>query len=277
MESTFREFRCERVVNRGKNPVFAGWFVNLSDTRAFKGAAARVSVPTGSTMIRVIVVEDEMLTRRAVALGLREQNFEVYEAGDALACKALLRQQRVEAIVLDIGLPGIDGLSLIAQLREQADIAILIMTRRGAPEARIEALDLGADDYLVKPVHHGELAARIRSVMRRRYPMRGRRKRLGRWLIDLEARSVAAGELMAPLTRGEFEIMACLIEANSKIVSREELLSAVSRRPMDSDMRSVDTLVSRLRRKLGDDTETPNLIVTAPGFGYRLGIAVEEA
>ena len=144
-------------------------------------------------MIRVIVVEDETLTRRAIALGLREQNFEVYEAADASACKALLRQQRVEAVVLDVGLPGIDGLGLVTQLREQADIAILIVTRRSAPDARIEALDLGADDYLVKPVHHGELAARIRSVMRRRYPMRGSRKRLGRWLVDLEARSAVCG------------------------------------------------------------------------------------
>jgi two-component system, OmpR family, torCAD operon response regulator TorR len=228
-------------------------------------------------MIRVIVVEDETLTRRAIALGLREQNFEVMEAADTFACKALLRQQRVEAIVLDIGLPGINGLNLVTELREQADLAILIVTRRGAPEARIEALDLGADDYLVKPVHHGELAARIRSVIRRRYPMRGKRKRLGRWLVDLEARSAVSDNLTAPLTRGEFEIMACLIEANSKIVSREGLLSAISRRPMDSDLRSVDTLVSRLRRKLGDDTEEPNLIVTAPGFGYRLGITVEEA
>ena len=118
-------------------------------------------------MIRVIVVEDETLTRRAIALGLREQNFEVLEAADALACKALLRQQRVEAIVLDVGLPGLNGLALVKELRAQADLAILIVTRRGAPEARIEALDLGADDYLVKPVHHGELAARIRSVMRR--------------------------------------------------------------------------------------------------------------
>ena len=228
-------------------------------------------------MIRVIVVEDETLTRRAIALGLREQNFEVLEAADALACKALLRGQRVEVIVLDVGLPGLNGLSLVKELREQADLAILIVTRRGTPEARIEALDLGADDYLVKPVHHGELAARIRSVMRRRSPMRGKRKRLGRWLVDLEARSAVSGELTATLTRGEFEIMTCLIEANSKIVSREGLLSAISRRPMDSDLRSVDTLVSRLRRKLGDDTDEPNLIVTAPGFGYRLGIVVEEA
>ncbi|SHK64880.1 response regulator transcription factor [Bradyrhizobium lablabi] len=228
-------------------------------------------------MIRVIVVEDETLTRRAIALGLREQNFEVLEAADALACKALLRGQRVEAIVLDVGLPGLNGLSLVKELREQTDLAILIVTRRGTPEARIEALDLGADDYLVKPVHHGELAARIRSVMRRCSPMRGKRKRLGRWLVDLEARSAVSGDLTASLTRGEFEIITCLIEANSKIVSREGLLSAISRRPMDSDLRSVDTLVSRLRRKLGDDTVEPNLIVTAPGFGYRLGIAVEEA
>jgi DNA-binding response OmpR family regulator len=246
-------------------------------TRPLKARPLAVTFSAGRKMIRVVVVEDETLTRRAVALGLREQNFEVYEAADASACKALLRQQRVEVAVLDVGLPGIDGLSLVTHLRQQADIAIVMVTRRGAPEARIEALDLGADDYLVKPVHHGELAARIRSVMRRRYPMRGRRKRVGRWLIDLEARSAASGELTAALTRGEFEIMACLVEANSKIVSREELLSAVSRRPMDSDMRSVDTLISRLRRKLGDDTETPNLIVTAPGFGYRLGMPVEEA
>ena len=107
--------------------------------------------------------------------------------------------------------------------------------------------------------------------------MRGKRKRLGRWLVDLEARSAVSGDQTASLTRGEFEIMACLIEANPKIVSREGLLSAISRRPMDSDLRSVDTLVSRLRRKLGDDTEEPSLIVTAPGFGYRLGMAVEEA
>lgn len=249
----------------------------LPDRSPLRSHRPSARLLSGVGMIRVIVVEDETLTRRAIALGLREQNFEVLEAADALACKALLRGQRVEVIVLDVGLPGLNGLSLVKELREQADLAILIVTRRGTPEARIEALDLGADDYLVKPVHHGELAARIRSVMRRRSPMRGKRKRLGRWLVDLEARSAVSGELTAPLTRGEFEIMTCLIEANSKIVSREGLLSAISRRPMDSDLRSVDTLVSRLRRKLGGDTDEPNLIVTAPGFGYRLGIVVEEA
>jgi DNA-binding response OmpR family regulator len=227
-------------------------------------------------MIRIAIVEDEELTRRAIALAMRERGFEVYEASDALACKALLKQQRVEAVVLDLGLPGFDGLRFTTELREQVDIGIVVVTRRGAQEARIEALDLGADDYLVKPVHFGELAARIRSVVRRRYPLRGRRKRVGQWLVDLETRSAVSGSITAPLTRGEFDILARLLEANSKIVSRDELLQVVSRRPMDADLRSVDTLISRLRRKLGDDPEAPTLIITAPGFGYRLRAGAEE-
>ena len=223
-------------------------------------------------MIRLAIVEDEDLTRRAMALALRNQGFEVYEAADAMSCQALLGHQRVEAIVLDIGLPGLDGLSFAKQLRAQADVGLLIVTRRAGPEAQIEALDLGADDYLVKPVHFGELGARIRSVVRRRYPLRDRRVRIGPWLVDLEARTAVDGSTTASLTRGEFDVLARLIEANSKIVSRQDLMSVISRRPMESDMRSVDTLVSRIRRKLGDDDETPTLIATAQGFGYRLRV-----
>lgn len=227
-------------------------------------------------MIRVAIVEDEHLTRRAMALALRNHGFEVHEAADAPACRALLGRQRVDAIVLDIGLPGLDGLKLTSQLRTRVDIGLLIVTRRAGPEAQIEALDLGADDYMVKPVDFGELAARIRSVVRRRYPLRDRRVRLGPWLVDLDARTVVDGSLTATLTRGEFDVLARLIEANSKIVSREDLMSVISRRPLESDMRSVDTLVSRLRRKLGDDQETPTLIFTAQGFGYRLRAPVLE-
>jgi DNA-binding response OmpR family regulator len=221
-------------------------------------------------MIRVAIVEDEDLTRRGMALALRNQGFEVHEAADAIACRALLERQRVEAIVLDIGLPGLDGLSFATQLRQRTDIGLLIVTRRAGSKAQIEALDLGADDYMVKPVDFGELAARIRSVVRRRSPLRNRRVRLGTWLVDLEARTAVDGATVAPLTRGEFDVLAQLIEAQSKIVSREDLMVVVSRRPDGADTRSVDTLVSRIRRKLGDDHEAPTLIITAHGFGYRL-------
>ena len=225
-------------------------------------------------MYSVAVVEDENLARKAIALSLREAGYTVHEASDALVCRALLRQTRLDVILLDLGLPGMDGLCFARELRRESDIGLIIVTRRSDPEARIAALDLGADDYLVKPIHYGELAARIRSVMRRAGRERGRRKILGQWIVDLEARTVNKGAESANLTRGEFDILVRLIRADAKIVSRHELLSVISRSPQEADLRSVDVLVSRLRRKLNQlDGDGP--IATAPGFGYRL-IAVPE-
>jgi DNA-binding response OmpR family regulator len=124
-------------------------------------------------------------------------------------------------------------------------------------------------------VHFGELAARVRSVARRRRPEQSHRKRLGSWTIDLDARTATRNSGAAGLTRGEFDMLARLIQAGTKIVSREDLLSVMSRKPQDSDLRSVDALVSRLRRKL-EDGDAERLIVTAPGFGYRLGSIAED-
>lgn len=226
-------------------------------------------------MYSIAVVEDENLTRRAIALSLREAGFAVHEASDALACRALMRDTRLDVVVLDLGLPGIDGMSFARELRDGSDIGLIVVTRQSAPEARIAALDVGADDYLVKPVHYGELAARIRSVMRRSGRERSRRKRVGPWLVDLEARAVSKGGDSVALTRGEFDILARLVQADTKIVTRQDLLSVISRSPQESDLRSVDALVSRLRRKL-DGADGASLIATAPGFGYRLAVAPEE-
>lgn len=226
-------------------------------------------------MYSVAVVEDENLARKAIALSLREAGYTVHEASDALVCRALLNQTRLDVIVLDLGLPGIDGMSFAREIRSESDIGLIIVTRRSDPDGRIAALDLGADDYLVKPIHYGELAARIRSVMRRSGRERGRRKILGQWIVDLEARTVGKGAEMANLTRGEFDILARLIQAGTKIVSRQELLSVISRSPQEADLRSVDVLVSRLRRKL-NEADGDSLIATAPGFGYRLVAVPEE-
>lgn len=226
-------------------------------------------------MYSVAVVEDETLARKAIALSLREAGYTVHEASDALACRALLQQTRLDMVVLDLGLPGIDGMSFARELRSGSDIGLIIVTRRSDPEGRIAALDLGADDYLVKPVHYGELAARIRSVMRRSRRERGLRKKLGQWIVDLNARTVSKGAESANLTRGEFDILARLMQAGTKIVSRQELLSVISRSPLETDLRSVDVLVSRLRRKL-NEWDGDSLIATAPGFGYRLVATPEE-
>lgn len=228
-------------------------------------------------MVKVVVVEDEPLTRRAIELSLSREGFEVEGAADAAACRAVLRRGRVDAVVLDLGLPDADGLALAAELRAKSDLGLVIVTRRGELETRIAALDLGADDYLVKPVHWGELSARLRSVLRRRRPGRPSRRRLGGWLIDLEARTAVAGGGKAQLTRGEFDVLALLIEAEGRIVAREELLKAISRNPEEGDPRSVDVLISRLRKKLAAGSEEAEIILTAPGLGYQLATTATEA
>lgn len=226
-------------------------------------------------MYDVAVVEDEMLARKAIALSLRQAGYTVHEAADALACRALLRQTRLDLVVLDLGLPCLDGMSFARELRNGSDVGLIIVTRQSAAETRIAALDIGADDYLVKPIHYGELAARIRSVLRRSSREHGRRKRLGHCIVDLEARTVSKGGEAGNLTRGEFEILTRLMQAGTRIVTREALQSVISRSPQESDLRSVDALVSRLRRKLSE-LGNVNLIVTAPGFGYRLAVPPED-
>jgi DNA-binding response OmpR family regulator len=226
-------------------------------------------------LYNVAVVEDESLARKGIVLSLQEAGFTVHEASDALSCRALLRQRRIDVIVLDLTLPGVNGLTFAQELRNSSDIGLIIVTREATTEARIAALDLGADDYLVKPVHHGELAARIRSVMRRAVRARSRRKKLGPWIVDLEARSVSKSTVRANLTRGEFDILTRLIDAGTKIVTRQELASTISRSFQGSDRRTVDALISRLRRKL-DDSGGESLIMTAPGFGYRLATSPEQ-
>jgi DNA-binding response OmpR family regulator len=106
-------------------------------------------------MTRVIVVEDENVTRRAIAAALRDEGFSVLEAADAFACRAALQGPPVDAVVLDLGLPGVGGLSLATELRRRNDCGLVVVSRRGEPETRIEALELGVDDYMVKPIHMG--------------------------------------------------------------------------------------------------------------------------
>jgi len=228
-------------------------------------------------MVKVLVVEDEPLTRRALVLALTGDGFEVHEAEDGRRCRQIVQTVRIDVVLLDLGLPDMDGVALAGELRARGDLGLVVVTRRSTPEARIEALDVGADDYLVKPAHFGELAARIRSVMRRRGEKPDPKRRLGDWLIDLDARTVVRASAKAALTRGEFDILARLIEADGRIVSRDDLLSAMSRRPLEADLRSVDVLISRLRRKLADGAEGRELIVTAPGFGYQIGVATPSS
>ncbi len=224
--------------------------------------------------VKVLVVEDEDFTRRALCLALTHEGFEVEEAADAATCRTRLRDKTFEVVVLDLGLPDDDGVTLAGEIRRRGDLGVVVVTRRGEPETRIEALEIGADDYLVKPVHFGELAARIRSVMRRRGST-GDQRRVGRLVVDLAARSVVDGSTRISLTRGEFAILARLVTADGAVVGRADLLGTISRHPSDADLRSVDVLISRIRRKLGLAPDARSLIVSVPGVGYQLGVTVD--
>lgn len=217
---------------------------------------------------RILVVEDEPLTRQTMVRFLESEGFLVRPAADVPACRAALNACPADVVILDLGLPGQDGLVLARELREDPSVEVIIVTMRGEPEARIAGLENGADDYLVKPVHLGELAARIRAVERRRRHGRRASYVFAGFTLDA-ARHVLTDTRQNPisLTRGEYAVLLRLAEAQGKIVSRQVLSEVAARRGQESgDIRSVDALVSRLRRKLGD----PSTIVTAPGFGYRL-------
>jgi two-component system torCAD operon response regulator TorR len=223
--------------------------------------------------LRIVVVEDEPLTRATLVSFLSRQGHQVRPASCVEACRATLRSEPADMVLLDLGLPGEDGLGFARELRESGACGVIIVSERGEMATRIAALDQGADDYVTKPVHLEELAARVRSVARRRSG-EGGQLAVGDLVIDLAARRVEAAGAQVALTRGEFDLLRTLAEAGGKVVSRETLSGAVSRG--EGDLRSVDALVSRLRRKL-PALPDGQLIVTAPGYGYRLGAPVRPA
>jgi two-component system torCAD operon response regulator TorR len=222
--------------------------------------------------LSIVVVEDEPLTRASLVAFLSRQGHRVRPASCVASCRAALRQETADMVLLDIGLPGEDGLTYARELRSSGTCGVIIVSERGEMATRIAALDDGADDYLTKPVHLEELAARIGSVARRRRPA-GERLTFAHVTLAPAARSVTAGDAPVNLTRGEFDLLCKLAEAEGKIVSREALSETVSRG--EGDLRSVDALVSRLRRKLAAP-DGASLIATAPGFGYRLAAPVRR-
>lgn len=223
---------------------------------------------------RLIVVEDEPPLRDLYGRALEQAGYRVRLAADAEACRDLLKAEGADLLLLDIGLPGLDGLSFAEEFADVPDIGLIIVSRRDAPADRIAALELGCDDYLTKPVHLGELCARAQAVLRRR--ARRRKLALGPFRVDLDGRSLRADRTEIALTRGEFAILALLIQADGKVVTREALFERVSKRPEDGDLRTVDALVSRIRRKADAVDGAQQLIVTAPGFGYRIGFDAVE-
>ena len=223
---------------------------------------------------RILVVDDDPGLRDLLDGYLRDAGYEVVAVGDGAAMQEQLAQAEFDLIVLDLMLPGEDGLSLCRRLRARSGVAILMLTARGEELDRVIGLEMGADDYLAKPFGPRELLARIRSVLRRsreRGGESGSRVAFGGWTIDLAAHHVIDPDgVVVLLSSGEFRLLRAMAENLNRVLSRDQLRDALAGREASRVDRTVDVLVSRLRRRLRDDAREPRLIRTVRNEGYML-------
>ena len=229
---------------------------------------------------RVVVVEDDPEIRSLLKDYLQRQGFRVDAADGASTLDRLIAQSgEPDLVVLDIMLPGEDGLSICRRLRAASRVPIIMLTARGEDIDRIVGLEIGADDYLPKPFNPRELTARIRAVLRRlEGPTEPRRRRLsvGSYIVDLDSRTVAdARGVAVDLTAAEFDLLACFITRPARVLSRDQLMDLTRGRRAEALDRTIDVQVSRLRKKL--ETGPEPLIKTVRGAGYVLAVTVEEA
>lgn len=224
----------------------------------------------------ILVVDDDPQVRQLIADYLGTQDYRVSAAADGGEMARLLAESAVDLIVLDLKLPGEDGLSLARKLRAGSEIPIIMLTGQSDPIDRIVGLELGADDYLTKPFNPRELLARVKSLLRRtldRRPQLDEAFSFSGWTLNLQKRRLidSNGREIA-LTRGEFEVLSLLVRHAGESISRDRLSLALSGREWDPNDRSVDVLVRRLRAKLDVETQPESLIATVRGEGYRLAV-----
>ncbi|AVP98166.1 DNA-binding response regulator [Ahniella affigens] len=240
------------------------------------------------TAPNVLVVDDEAGIRDLLRQYLVSHGFRVSTVGTAAGARAVLDREPVDLILLDIGLPGEDGLSLTRYLRERWQGAVIIVSGRGDPVERIIGLEVGADDYVAKPFDLRELLARVRSVLRRanRTPATvdvdansNQRETLNfdGWLLDVHLRQLTAPDgKTVELTTGEFDLLLTLLESPNRVLSREHLMLRLHGREPGPFDRAIDVQISRLRQKIESDPTRPKLIKSVRSVGYVLTASVAK-
>jgi two-component system, OmpR family, KDP operon response regulator KdpE len=231
----------------------------------------------------VLIVEDDDGTRRALARDLELHGYRVEQAGDGRTALARWELRRPDLVLIDLGLPDMDGLRIVRLIRRDAATPVIVLSARGEERTKIDALELGADDYVTKPFALGELHARIRAVLRRAAGPGADdegRLRAGPVLLDVLRHEVTVGGVPADLTPREFEILRILMASPGRLITHGRLLRAVWGESYQGERHYVHVQVSQLRRKLAalDPTGAARrLIVTEPGVGYRVDATDPEA
>jgi two-component system alkaline phosphatase synthesis response regulator PhoP len=220
---------------------------------------------------KILVIDDEPAIVQTARAYLEREGYVVYTAADGPAGLKAARAWQPDLVVLDIMLPGLDGLEILRQLRQESNVYVLMLTARADETDKIVGLTLGADDYLTKPFSPRELAARVKAILRRgRGPSAQEPALLFRRLrVDADARQVRKDDLPVDLTSTEFDLLHALTRHPGRVLSREQLIEQVWGYDYYGDERVVDVHIGRIRKKIEDDADEPTLIVTVRGAGYR--------
>ncbi|MCH7554935.1 MAG: response regulator transcription factor [Proteobacteria bacterium] len=224
----------------------------------------------------VLIVEDEEFVLALMGAYLRDAGFKISLAANGREMLALLDKEKINLILLDLGLPDEDGLVLTRQIRARSSVPIIVLTGRTGQDDRLAALELGADDYLTKPCDPREIVLRVQNLLDRagggpKQPGTSEEIiRFDKWALDLASHMVIGpnGEDVT-LTPAEFNLLTCFVRAPNRVLTRDHLLDAVSRYDDSPNDRMIDVLVSRLRKKIEDDPRKPAFIVTIRGCGYK--------
>lgn len=238
-------------------------------------AASRDSGAMDETLARILLVDDDARLRELLLRYLQSQGFEVKGVGDGAQMRQALDRGHYDLIVLDLMLPGEDGLDICRRLRGQGDnTPIVMLTAKGDEIDRIVGLEIGADDYLPKPVNPRELLARIKSVLRRARLTPGAPEpdggeiHFGPFRLDLGRRELSRNGTLLRLTSGEFAVLSVLLRHPRQPLSRDRLMSLARGREHEAFERSMDVTIARLRRLLEDDVRNPRILQTVWGVGY---------
>ena len=230
----------------------------------------------------LLIVDDDREIRGLLAQYLEKHDFRTTAVADGKEMRRVLERSHVDLLVLDLMLPGEDGLSLCRELRGRSQVPIIMLTARGEDVDRIVGLELGADDYVAKPFNPRELLGRIKAVLRRSAhaprdpsPESVRGLSFGGWRLDTITRTLTdSGGKEVPLSGAEYRLLAVLLASANRVLTRAQLTELLRGRDADPFDRSIDVRVSRLRQILGDDARAPQIIKTVYGEGYVIGVTV---
>ena len=230
-------------------------------------------------MTRVLVVDDEPAIHRFLTPVLLAHNYEVLRADTGADALRLMAADPPDVVVLDLGLPDLDGKDVIARVRAWSDVPIVVLSAREREGEKIAALDLGADDFVNKPFGVGELMARLRAALRHRMQRSGETPivRVGGLEIDVAHRRVTRDGQELKLTRREFELLSVLARHAGKIVTHKQILHTVWGPADEQDTQYLRTYIGQLRQKVEPDPSDPSVVLTETGFGYRLAEPTECA